>query len=108
MTTTPEGKLKEAARRYLAATDCWFFFPASNGFGRAGIPDIIICYRGRFIAPELKVHPNTASKYQQREIDGINAAGGRSFVIRWYPKDETPDMCVARILDPIFCPTERV
>lgn len=102
MTTTPEGKLKEAARKYLVGTGCWFFFPPSNGYGRSGIPDIIICHGGRFITPELKVYPNTPSKYQEREIAGINEAGGRAFVVTWYPKKETADACIASAFNLIF------
>lgn len=108
MTTTPEGRLKEAARKYLDAIGCWYFFPPGNGYGRAGIPDIVICWKGRFYAPELKVHPNKPSKYQEREIAGINLAGGNSFVVTWHPKIESVEACIARAFEPLFYPVISV
>jgi len=41
---TPEAKVKRKVTAVLKKHGCWYFFPASNGYGRAGIPDI---YRHR-------------------------------------------------------------
>jgi len=54
MAQTPEAKVKAAVRKLLVAFGIYHFMPAANGFGRAGIPDIICCFGGRFIAIECK------------------------------------------------------
>ena len=50
MAQTPEAKVKAAVRKLLVEFGIYYFSPAANGFGRAGIPDIICCFGGRFIA----------------------------------------------------------
>jgi len=50
--------------------------------GRAGIPDIICCYNGRFIGIECKAGNNITTALQNRELAAIHAAGGFAFVIR--------------------------
>ena len=51
---TPEGKVKRKVVELLKKHDVWYFFPASNGFGKAGIPDIIAIAKGKFIGIEVK------------------------------------------------------
>ncbi len=41
-----------------------------------GEPDLVCCYKGHFVAFELKVPGNKASKLQQRKIKDIQRAGG--------------------------------
>lgn len=40
---TPEGKVKKALRKTLAAHGAWHYMPVQNGMGCVGIPDIIAC-----------------------------------------------------------------
>ncbi len=51
---TPEGKVKKKVAELLKQYGAYYFFPAMGAFGRAGIPDIVGCYRGRFFAVECK------------------------------------------------------
>ena len=81
MATTPEGKVKAAVRKILDAADVYYFMPAANGFGRAGIPDIICCMNGLFVAFELKAGKGKTTALQDREIAAINTHGGRAYVI---------------------------
>lgn len=80
--TTPEGRSKDAIKRWLARNGFWYFMPAANGFGKVGVPDIIACYAGRFIAIEVKApgKENNLTENQKRRIEEINAAGGIAFV----------------------------
>ena len=48
---------------------------------RAGIIDIITCYRGIYIALELKVEPNKATPLQEYEIEEIRNHKGSAFVV---------------------------
>lgn len=57
--------------------------PVSNGMGRVGCPDILVCYKGLFMAFETKapgkiknVTPN-----QEREITDIQRANGLALVV---------------------------
>jgi Holliday junction resolvase len=49
--------------------------------GRAGIPDIICCARGRFLAIECKAGKGTTTALQEKELAAIRAAGGVALVI---------------------------
>jgi len=83
MAMTPEGKVKKKVKEYLQSIGAWYYMPVSNGMGRVGCPDILVCYKGMFMAFETKapgkiknVTPN-----QQREIDEIQRANGLAHVV---------------------------
>lgn len=52
----------------------------ANGYMAAGIPDIVGCYRGVFVAFELKVGKNRPSKLQKAKVNLINSIGGYAIV----------------------------
>jgi Holliday junction resolvase len=81
MASTPESKVKQRAVKLLKAYGVYYFFPATHGFGRSGVPDIICCIRGRFVAIECKANGNKPTALQEREMANIRAAGGITFVI---------------------------
>lgn len=81
MATTPEGKVKAHVRKLLDAADVYYFSPAANGYGRVGIPDIICCYRGLFIAIECKAGKGKTTALQAREIISIEDRGGIALII---------------------------
>ena len=66
---------------YSKEYDAYYFFPPANGFGRSGIPDIIACYRGQFIAIECKAGKNITTALQRRELNAIEDAMGYALVI---------------------------
>lgn len=78
---TPEGRVKAAVRKVLDAEGVYYFMPAANGFGRAGIPDIICCVKGGFLAIELKAGKGKTTALQDREITAINDHGGYAMVV---------------------------
>jgi len=82
MATTPEGKVKAAVRKMLAKHGIYYFMPPGMGLGRSGIPDIIGCYNGRFIAIECKAGKGQLTALQARELALIKATGGFTFVAR--------------------------
>ena len=51
---TPEGKVKRKVVAVLKEHGVWYFFPANNGFGKEGIPDLIAIVRGQFFGIEVK------------------------------------------------------
>ena len=81
MANTPESKVKRKVTVILNKYGAYFFYPPSNGFGRAGIPDIIACHRGQFVAIECKAGKNTTTALQRKELRAIEDAGGYALVI---------------------------
>lgn len=82
MATTPEGKVKAIIRERLdGISNCYYFMPPSNGFGRAGVPDFVGHVDGKFFAIEAKAEGGKATALQLREIAKIIAAGGQAFVV---------------------------
>lgn len=81
MASTPESKVKQKVVAILRERGAYYFFPVMNGYGRAGIPDIIACYKGYFLAFECKAGKGTTTRLQEREIDNIHHAGGTAIVI---------------------------
>lgn len=82
MADTPEVKVKKQVRRILDDLHVYYFFPPANGYGRAGIPDVVFCMFGRFGAIECKAGKGQLTALQERELDNINTAGGFTFVAR--------------------------
>jgi len=78
---TPEKKVKKAVVKELERLGVYHFFAAANGYGRAGIPDIICCLNGQFLAIECKAGKNKTTALQDREMQRIDAAGGRTLVV---------------------------
>jgi Holliday junction resolvase len=79
--STPERKVKEKVVTVLKEYGAYYFFPATYGLGRAGVPDIIACYNGFFVAIECKAGKGTTTALQERELARIRNAGGLALVI---------------------------
>lgn len=75
---TPEGRVKLSIKTFLKTTDAWWYMPVQNGMGVTGIPDFILCVRGRFVGIECKApgKENTVTANQRRQLEGIEAAQG--------------------------------
>ena len=52
--TTPEKKVKDKVKKLLAEHGAYYFMPATGGYGKSGVFDIVACYKGRFIGIEVK------------------------------------------------------
>jgi len=68
-------------RKLLVDFGIYYFSPSANGYGRAGIPDIICCFGGRFIAIECKAGKGVTTALQDRELAAIRTAGGMTMVV---------------------------
>ena len=73
-----EREIVAAIKRYLLTLgDAVFFWKEHGGpYGGAGIPDVICCYKGRFIGRECKRPGGRLTELQKRAIEKINHAGG--------------------------------
>jgi len=72
-----EKDIVSAIIKYLKSLDHCFCWKEHGGmYGTAGIPDVICCYRGKFISFEVKTDTGKLTKLQEITIREINKAGG--------------------------------
>lgn len=78
---TKEKNIQRSIRKYLKSLpDCWNC--KGDTRDRRGIPDIIVCFCGLFIAFEVKrTDKDEATKIQKYEIGMIKRANGLAFVV---------------------------
>lgn len=77
-----ECDITAAILRLLKKTPNCFCWKEHGGmYGTAGIPDIIACINGRFVAFEVKVPGNKLTKIQEITIHKIRNAKGQAFKV---------------------------
>lgn len=83
MAETPEGKIKRKILAWIKATwpDSYSFRYPAGMFGRAGVPDIIACIEGFFVAIEVKSDVGRATGLQILELKSIQKAKGVAVLI---------------------------
>jgi len=78
-----EAQFQRQVIRFFQEQSIWFVKYWGGGrFTRAGIPDIICCVNGYFVAVELKTDKGRVSELQQYNIDRIRESGGVAIVLR--------------------------
>ncbi len=92
MASTPEAKVKAKVVGILKDEGAYYFFPATHGFGRSGVPDIIACVSGLFLAVECKAGKNKITALQAREIQSIRKADGVAVVVNEENWDMLPEL----------------
>lgn len=80
MAATPEKRVKDKVVAILKDEGVYYFFPATHGYGRSGVPDIVACVDGLFLGIECKAGTNKPTALQVREIETIRRAGGHAVV----------------------------
>ena len=78
---TPEGKVKKKVLEMLTSNGAYYCMPVTGGYGRSGVPDIIACLHGKFLAIECKAGGNKTTALQEKAIADIQKAGGSAMVI---------------------------
>jgi Holliday junction resolvase len=78
---TPEKKVKDKVKKVLEKLGCYYFYPATGGFGKSGVPDIVICFKGHFVAIECKAGDNKPTALQEMNMKKIRENGGSTIVI---------------------------
>ena len=73
-----EKDIVAAIQRYLATLgeDVFFWKEHGSAYGTSGVPDIVCCYRGRFLGLEVKRPGGRLTPLQERTLARISAAGG--------------------------------
>ena len=63
-----------------------------GGYGEAGIPDIVVCYRGYFIAVECKAGKGKTTALQDKNLKQIRDAEGIAIVVNEENLQELQDI----------------
>lgn len=71
-----ESSVVDAIRRHLTARGAWVLKVHGGPSQRRGVPDLLVCYGGRFIAIEVKRRGGRATPLQEHALREIEAAGG--------------------------------
>ena len=79
-----EKQFENKIKTYLEEKGCWYVKYFANGFTKAGIPDILACVNGYFVAIEVKASNGKPSKLQLYNRDKIREAEGVSIIL--YPE----------------------
>ena len=81
-----EKNFENRVKAYLKSKDVWYIkYWGGARFTKSGIPDLLACVNGKFVAIELKAPNGKPSELQLYTIEQIKKAGGKAFVL--YPKD---------------------
>ncbi len=77
-----EKNIEKKIKTYLKSKGAYYFKHHGNQFSQVGVPDIIVCYKGRFIGIEVKNETGKTSPLQDVNLKMINDAGGIGIVAR--------------------------
>lgn len=81
---TPEGKVKKFIRQHLKAMfpGSWVYCPPGGAFGRAGVPDFLILYKGVMIAIEAKADDGRPTKLQLKRLNELKEMGCIAAIVK--------------------------
>lgn len=78
-----EKNFENRLKKFLKDKGCWVLKTWGGGLQRSGIPDLLVCYKGLFIAIELKAPKGKPSDLQMWNLSKIHDAGGFAWLL--YP-----------------------
>lgn len=77
-----EKTIENSIKRYLEQVGAYVVKHHGGAYSRVGVPDILVCYRGRYVAIEVKNAKGKTSPLQDANIEMIRKAGGYAIVAR--------------------------
>lgn len=79
--TTPEKKVKDKVKKLLAEYGAYYFMPATGGYGKSGVPDLVACIKGRFVGIECKANGGKPTALQEKNLVDIMNTGGVAVLV---------------------------
>jgi len=77
-----EKNITNKILKYLKSLDGCFCFKMHGGrYSTAGVPDIICCYKGKFVSFEVKTESGKLTKLQEITINKIRTSNGIAFKV---------------------------
>lgn len=89
---TPEALVKRQIRKILDTTRAYYAMPIGTGYGNSGVPDFLVCHKGRFIGIEAKAGKGTTTALQEKHLQDIRNAGGMSLVVNEHNLEQLKEM----------------
>lgn len=80
-----EKSYENKIKKFIESVGGWWVKFHGNAFTRDGVPDLLCCVNGKFLAIEVKGDGGEPSELQLHEIEEIKKAGGVALVS--YPDD---------------------
>ena len=77
-----EKNIENQIKKYLKSKGAYYVKYFGNSYSQVGVPDILACYKGRFIGIEVKNEKGKTSMLQDINLQQIKDAGGISLVAR--------------------------
>lgn len=79
-----EKNFENRIKKFLEEQGCWFLkYWGGAAYTKSGIPDLLVCCNGYFVAIEVKAEKGKPSELQKFNIKKINECGGFGVVL--YP-----------------------
>lgn len=72
---TPEGELKKKIRALLKQRGAFWSMIPGGAYAKIGDPDMVVCYKGRYIAIEAKVDTVQSNWQKMRQVEIMSAGG---------------------------------
>ena len=95
---TPEKKVKQKVVKILEEAGAYYFYPVSGGYGASGVPDVVACFKSKFIGIECKAGKNVPTALQLKNLAQITKNGGYSLIINEENVEDLSD-CIKRIME---------
>lgn len=81
----PEKRFENKIKAFLDEKGCYYIKYFANSFTKSGVPDLIACVGGYFVAIEVKASEGKPSELQKHHQSLIRKAAGISIIL--YPED---------------------
>lgn len=78
-----EKNFENRLKKFLEDEGCWFVKFFANAYTKSGIPDILCCCNGYFVAVEVKASNGKPSELQKWNVNQIINADGYGVIL--YP-----------------------
>lgn len=76
-----EKQFENKVKKYLTEKGCYWVKHFGCAFSRAGVPDLLCCVNGKFVALECKSEKGKLSELQKYEIKKISNSGGFAYCV---------------------------
>lgn len=77
-----EKQFETKIKKFLEQENCWYVKYFANAYTPKGIPDLLCCVNGFFLAIEVKAENGKATDLQKWNVDKIRSCGGKALILR--------------------------
>ena len=77
-----EKNFENKIKNFLDEQGCWYVKYFANAYTKKGIPDLLCCVNGYFLAIEVKAENGKPSDLQKWNVSKIRHCGGHAFILK--------------------------